>query len=47
MLFRVEPTDAVTYAAVSCVLVAVAALACLVPALRAASVDPIRALRTT
>ena len=47
MLFRVEPTDAVTYAAVSCVLLGVAALACLVPALRAASVDPIRALRTT
>ncbi|HET7220606.1 MAG TPA: ABC transporter permease, partial [Vicinamibacterales bacterium] len=47
MLFRVEPTDTVTYAAVSCVLLSVAALACLVPALRAASVDPIQALRTT
>jgi ABC-type lipoprotein release transport system permease subunit len=46
MLFGVEPTDALTFVAVSMVLVAVAATACLVPARRAASVDPMAALRT-
>jgi len=47
MLFSVEPTDAVTYLSVSSVLLVVAALACLLPALRAASIDPIQALRAT
>jgi putative ABC transport system permease protein len=38
-------TDAVTYAGVAAMLVIVAAIACLMPARRAASVDPIIALR--
>ena len=45
LLFAVEPTDPITYAAVLAVLAAVAALACLVPARRAAAIDPMRALR--
>jgi putative ABC transport system permease protein len=45
LLFAVEPTDPITYAAVIAMLAAVAALACLVPARRAAAIDPMRALR--
>ena len=45
LLFAVEPTDPMTYAAVIAVLAAVAAIACLVPARRAAAIDPMRALR--
>jgi putative ABC transport system permease protein len=45
LLFAVEPTDPLTYAAVVALLTMVAALACLAPARRAAAIDPISALR--
>jgi len=44
-LFGVEPTDPTTFAIVVLVLLASAALATLVPALRATRVDPVVALR--
>jgi len=46
LLFEVSPTDPVVIAAVCVLLVVVALAACLVPARRAASIEPIRALRT-
>ncbi|MGH7497299.1 MAG: ADOP family duplicated permease [Gemmatimonadales bacterium] len=46
-LFNVEATDPVTFVLTTMVLVAVAVAACLIPARRAASVDPIVALRST
>jgi predicted permease len=45
MLFAVAPADPVVFAAVPVVIVATAALATAVPALRAARVDPMSALR--
>jgi ABC-type antimicrobial peptide transport system permease subunit len=45
LLFEVQPVDPLTYVAVSLALIAAAMLASYVPALRAAGVDPVEALR--
>jgi predicted permease len=46
LLFGVGTSDWITYTTVGTVLCLVALMACLIPARRAASVDPMRALRT-
>lgn len=45
LLFGVEPIDTVTFIAVAIVLAAVVLVACLVPARRAAKIDPLEALK--
>jgi len=45
LLFGTSPTDIATFAAVATMLIAIAAAASLVPALRASRVDPLIALR--
>ena len=46
MLFEVSPTDVATMAGATAILVSVAILSALLPARRAAAVDPSAALRT-
>ena len=45
LLFQVEPTDPATFTVVASLLLVVAALACYIPARRAARIDPLVALR--
>ena len=45
LLYGVRPTDAVTFSAVAAILILVGLIACFLPARRAASIDPMIALR--
>jgi len=46
MLYGTQPLDPSIFAAAATALLAVAALACLIPAWRASRIDPMQALRT-
>lgn len=46
MLFETRPLDPMVFSGVAATLLAVSALACLVPAWRASRIDPVQALRT-
>jgi putative ABC transport system permease protein len=45
LLYSTSPTDVLTFAAVSAGFIAVAAVACFVPARQVTSIDPVEALR--
>ncbi len=45
LLFHVSPVDPLTYAAITLLVLAIAYLACYLPSRRAASIDPVNALR--
>jgi len=45
LLFGVAPTDPLTFAAISVVVIGAAAVACFLPAKRASRIDPMDALR--